>query len=372
MAGLPDALKIPHGPEKLSLPPNNLPVSSLIKLKLPPQHKSTVFVDPTDYLSDLSPTISSFQVMEIPVLPSAVIKALGRAILLDPEVKSIVLVHSPVHRGKDERYPPWLATIWSLMERIREAKTLWHTVPDPVQETLEKSTTSKAAAKRMKAALDALESLPWDGAMKGFRGGGFVNDLASWFTRDWLKTDHEDQMLELLASDLGISDGSTTCIRPTYFVRGLAQAYSDPESYRTARRFGWLRKLGASFTMKDRNHLGSIANKSEEHWVALGIDCEKKVIGYGDGFRTKPSASLRKHLDWWLFEHLGTEFKWTDIPVVKQNDPHSCGILAYFDLAHWFDSERFPLPKCTATSMAEERIKMFLRVVERHRRMVCD
>ncbi|KAJ7815543.1 hypothetical protein B0H13DRAFT_2381016 [Mycena leptocephala] len=265
MAGLPNALKILDGPEKLSLPPNNLPVSSLVKLKLPPQCKSTVFADPTDYLSDLSPMISSFQVMEIPVPPSAVVKALGRAILLDPEVKSIVLVHSPAHCGREDRYPPWLATIWSLMERVREAKTLWRTVLDPVQETLEKSTTSEAAAERMKAALDALESLPWDGAVKGFRGGGFVNDLASWFTRDWLKTDHKDQMLELLASDLGISDGSTTCIQPMYFVRGLAQAYSDPESYRTDRRFRWLRKLGASFAMKDRNRLGSIANKSEDH-----------------------------------------------------------------------------------------------------------
>ncbi|KAJ7866143.1 hypothetical protein B0H13DRAFT_2352669 [Mycena leptocephala] len=180
-----------------------------------------------------------------------------------------ILVHSPAHRGKDDRYPPWLATIWSLMERVREAKTLWNTVLDPVQETLKKSTTSEAAAKRMKAALDALESLPWDGAVKGFRGGVFVNDLASWFTRDWLKTDHEDQMLELLVSDLGISDGSTTCIQPTYFVRGLAQAYSDPESYRTARRFGWLRKLGASFAMKDCTRLGSKANKSEDHWKVL-------------------------------------------------------------------------------------------------------
>ncbi|KAJ7861923.1 hypothetical protein B0H13DRAFT_1538861, partial [Mycena leptocephala] len=217
-------------------------------------------------------------------------------------------------------------------------------------------------------ALKALEKLPWDGNVQGFRGGGFVNDFALWFTRDWLNTDHEDQMLELLASDLGISDGSTTCIQPTYFVRGLAQAYCDPESYQTARRFGWLRKLGASFAMKDRKRLGSIANKNEDHWVALGIDCERKAIGYGDGFRTKLSASLRKHLDWWLIEHLSAEFKWTDIPVVKQSDPHSCGILAYFAMAHWFDSERFPLPKCTATSMVEEHIRMFLRIVERHER----
>ncbi|KAJ7939000.1 hypothetical protein B0H13DRAFT_1851170 [Mycena leptocephala] len=35
MSGLPNSLKIPDGPERLSLPPNNLPVSSLIKFPLP-------------------------------------------------------------------------------------------------------------------------------------------------------------------------------------------------------------------------------------------------------------------------------------------------------------------------------------------------
>ncbi|KAJ7808638.1 hypothetical protein B0H14DRAFT_2608716 [Mycena olivaceomarginata] len=193
MSGLPDFLKIPDGPEKLSLPPTNLPVTSLIKFQLPPQRKSTVFADPSDYLSDLPPTTTAFNVAEI--------MSLGRAILLDPEVKSIVLVHSPAHRGKDDRYLPWLATIWSLLERVREAKILWCTALDPVHETLRKSTTSTAFAGYIKTALEALDGLPWD---------------------NWLKTDHEDQMLELLASDLGISDGNTSCVEPTYFVQTAA------------------------------------------------------------------------------------------------------------------------------------------------------
>jgi hypothetical protein len=49
MSDLPEALRIPDGPECLSLPPNNLPVASIIKFQLPPQHKSTVYMDPSDY-----------------------------------------------------------------------------------------------------------------------------------------------------------------------------------------------------------------------------------------------------------------------------------------------------------------------------------
>jgi hypothetical protein len=370
MSGLPDILKIPDGPEKLSLPSANLPVSDLIKFPLPPQRKSTVFTDPTDYLCDLRPSITAFDVLEIPVPPSFVVKALGRPILQDPEIAFIVLVHSPAHRDKGDRYPPWLATIWSAMERVREARTLWRTATERVDEMQDKLATTNPAAGRPAAALQALDKLPWDCSLKGFKASPSVKDFALWFTTDWLNTDHEDYMLELLATDLGLSDGSTSSIETTYFVQALEWAYSDPDAYRSGARFRWLRRLGTAFATKDRDRLGSIANINDNHWVALTIDCKENIIGYGDGFRGPAPASLRTHLNWWLFEHLGTKFKWKDISVPKQTDPHSCGILAYFALASWFDSERFPLPKSTAASMADERIKMFLRAIDQHEKDV--
>jgi hypothetical protein len=79
-----------------------------------------------------------------------------------------------------------LATIWSSLEKIHGAKILWRTALDPEYETLEKQSTSDAAAGRIKAALAALEKLPWDGDVKNFRAGGSVEQLALWFTTDWL------------------------------------------------------------------------------------------------------------------------------------------------------------------------------------------
>ncbi|KAJ7240084.1 hypothetical protein C8J57DRAFT_1527817 [Mycena rebaudengoi] len=290
-----------------------------------PQCKSTVFADPTEYLSDLPPTITTFSVMEIMAPPSVVVKALGRAIILDPEAQSIVLVHSPAHRAKTVCFPLWLATIWSSLEKIRGAKILWRTALDPVYETLEKQSTSDAAAGRIKAALAALEKLPWDGDVKNFRAGG-----------------SEDQMLELLTLELGLSDGSTSCIETTFFAQKLSQAYSDPDSYRTARGFRWLRRLGGSFATKNRSHLGSIANKNEDHWFTLTIDCEKEALGYGDGFRGTPSAGLRKALDWWIFEHLGVVFKSYRIRAASS--------------------------RTSTWHIGSIGIKMFLRIFERHER----
>ncbi|KAJ7711823.1 hypothetical protein B0H14DRAFT_2645592 [Mycena olivaceomarginata] len=46
--------------------------------------------------------------------------------------------------------------------------------------------------------------------------------------------------------------------------------------------------------------------------------------------------------------HLGTKYKWTNIPVPKQLNSHSCRIIAYFTLTYWFKKECFPPPKSTA------------------------
>ncbi|KAJ7798457.1 hypothetical protein B0H14DRAFT_3492517 [Mycena olivaceomarginata] len=106
MDALPEALQIPEGQAQLILPSVDLPVSSLMTLELPPQRKSTAFIDPSDYLSDLPPTLTTFNLREIPVPPAVVVKALSRAIISDPATKSILLVHSPAHRGnKKARYP---------------------------------------------------------------------------------------------------------------------------------------------------------------------------------------------------------------------------------------------------------------------------
>ncbi|KAJ7938533.1 hypothetical protein B0H13DRAFT_1851482 [Mycena leptocephala] len=110
--------------------------------------------------------------------------------------------------------------------------------------------------------------------------------------------------------------------RGTYFVQALSRAYFQPKTYRTSRRCAWLRRLGTSFAMKTRTQLALLQTRTRitgsrslstvtGMWLAMGMDSRQHA------------ASLRKALDWWLLEHLGEKFKWTNIPVAKQNDPHS-------------------------------------------------
>jgi hypothetical protein len=101
----PAALRIPDGPEKLVLPPLDLPVSSLMKLDLPLQCKSTTFIYPSDYISDLPSTLNTFELLKIPVPPSAVVKGLTSCSTInsDPGIQSIVLGHSPAHQNQMDR-----------------------------------------------------------------------------------------------------------------------------------------------------------------------------------------------------------------------------------------------------------------------------
>ncbi|KAF8146548.1 hypothetical protein K438DRAFT_1990565 [Mycena galopus ATCC 62051] len=290
MEALPESLQIPEATANACLPPEDLPVLKLIKFNLPPLHKSTAFLNPTNYLSEYAPTLTAFDPAAIPVPPHAVVKELERALLSNKDLCSIVLVHLPQHRDEVQRYPLWLATLWARMEH-------------------------QEAAERAKQALTALADLGWTGNLQGLKAGGTISDLVFWFNKKWLQTDHEDGMLKILADDLGLSDGDGDTIWSTYF---------------------WLWGLGQGIAMGTRHCLGTVANKDDEHWVALAINSKNKTVPYGDRFRKK------------LFEHLAIEFRWTDLPIPEQCDSHSCAVLAYSALANFFEPAQFPLPESTA------------------------
>ncbi|KAK6969426.1 hypothetical protein R3P38DRAFT_3145199 [Favolaschia claudopus] len=77
--------------EEVSAGFHHIGMVKLIDLR-PLLRASTVFPDASDYLSEDVPTIGTFDVAEIVIPPSIVVKDLGRAILQDLEMKSIVHV----------------------------------------------------------------------------------------------------------------------------------------------------------------------------------------------------------------------------------------------------------------------------------------
>ncbi|KAJ7814823.1 hypothetical protein B0H14DRAFT_2603867 [Mycena olivaceomarginata] len=80
-----------------ALPPRGL-LLKLIKFNLPPLHKSTAFLNSTNYLLEYAPTLTAFDPAAIPVPPHAVVKDLDH----DKDICSIVLVHLLQHCDEDQ------------------------------------------------------------------------------------------------------------------------------------------------------------------------------------------------------------------------------------------------------------------------------
>jgi hypothetical protein len=70
-------------------------------------------------------------------------------------------------------------------------------------------------------------------------------------TTDWLNINHKDQMLKLLAADLGLGVVDRGAIQGTFFMFRLAWAYSYPKKYQTNPQFNWLQRLGSQLATKE-------------------------------------------------------------------------------------------------------------------------
>ncbi|KAF8186596.1 hypothetical protein K438DRAFT_1765362 [Mycena galopus ATCC 62051] len=243
MEALPESLRIPEAANTCL--PRDLPVLKHIKFNLPSLHKSTAFLNPTNYLSEYVPTLTAFDPAVIPVSPHAVVKDLERAILSDKDICSIVLDGA----------------------RARSEDPVG-TAAEGIHEMLVKTSMSKEAAERAKQALMVLADLGWTGNSRGLKAGGTISDLA----------------------------------------------YANPDKYRS---FQWLRGPGQGFVMGTRRRLGTVANKDDEHWVALAINSENKTVAYGNRFRKKVPKDLHRYIDWWLLSISPSSFDGQTCPLLS-------------------------------------------------------
>jgi hypothetical protein len=75
-------------------------------------------------------------------------------------------------------------------------------------------------------------------------------------------------------------------------------------------------------------------------------------------------------LDWWIHLHTNGQFDHRNLPITLQQDGYSCGILAWLALVTFLLRGKYLL--VDASQVAEERLKVLVRVVEKHQgKKVC-
>ena len=69
-------------------------------------------------------------------------------------------------------------------------------------------------------------------------------------------------------------------------------------------------------------------------------------------------------LIWWTHHHTGRHFMVANLPITRQRDGHSCGILAWNAIATYLFPKEYQL--VDARRVADERLRMFLHIFDHH------
>ncbi|KAF8221880.1 hypothetical protein L208DRAFT_1325588 [Tricholoma matsutake] len=231
---------------------------------------------------------------------------------------------------------------------------------------------------------NALQCIPWSGLIHGFEVAIPTSFLSVYGTREWFSDEHEDQMLDLLWQEMmesGIS--SSADIENTQWSVKLRQAYRHQEQYGTGADYGWLHATGKMLADGTRDEIGMIANINHNHWIAVSLNFKNRRIVlqpnwtlkhyhqilYGDSLRDTPNQELIHALKWWTHLHTGHIFMVEDLPISRQQDGYSCGLLAWNALMiYLLQSKNYTLmdPK----NIDDERLKVLLRITEQHQDQV--
>lgn len=142
-------------------------------------------------------------------------------------------------------------------------------------------------------------------------------------------------------------------IAGTFFVTRLLEIYRHPERdeyYATAKCNAWLRRRGQELGTGVLEKLVAIVNLDQNHWVSVVIDV--------------PSSRIL----WWTNHHTATNFQMHNLAITRQEDRYSCGMLAWNAIAAHVLPKTYSLVNSRA--VVDERLKMLLRVVERHNEKV--
>ncbi|KAF8879417.1 hypothetical protein CPB84DRAFT_1632094, partial [Gymnopilus junonius] len=204
--------------------------------------------------------------------------------------------------------------------------------------------------------------------VKGFPASVTTDTLAAYATKDWLKDEHENQMLYLLEHQLTRSQNNDGIhISNTFFFMKLMEIYHQPdhnEHYLNYANLAWLRNLGQELGTGVLDKLTSIVNIGENHWIAVVVDFQSAEILYGDSLGSTITEEFEETLTWWTFHHTAQHFPVKNLPIMHQRDGYSCSLLTWNALASKLLPEQYSL--MDSGSVADKRLKVFLQIIEHH------
>ena len=333
------------------LPDNKLSISSLLAFKLPPSAPAAPsLVRPKKFVSKLAPNSEDVhEITSLQIPPPNILSAL-QDLIKNPMVKSIQCPHEPGAGGK--RFPTVTVLYWTRIVAIQEVQTCWQHAVNSLQARMNGDNSEL-----LQAAVRSLSYTPWLENVPLNKVVG-IQKLAAFFTTEWLADDHELLMLDLLKKDLEDEGQGNIFVENTAFSLLLKATKADQQNYPMERHYQWLREKGEALANGENTHLATIINIYGNHWVAVIINSQNKQIHFGDSFGHTVPNDLKQVFNWWLGYHMnGTNFSYQTLPVSKQSDTFSCGVLCWDGLRSFLLRRKPRL--INARQALDERIRIF-------------
>ena len=356
--------KIPPDAHQYLLPHQDMSVMEFMKFRVPMIQLSTSFTKPEQYFVTGAPNnIDLDNIRHLPMPPQSVIESLARSMPVPvAQYQSIQCPHVSTAEGM--KYPLWIIQYWVELIPIRRIRQRWLIADESLQKQSKPchgiSATDLGLIRNV---YSALSCIPWNRDIQGFSASVGTEFLAAYATTEWLNDEHITHMLDLLRGDV-IREGLSQIVEvgSIWFLPKLKQGYCDQEGYTSYGSYRWIRAHGQALGTGARSQLALIGNIGGNHWIALVIDVTQETVFYGDSLGMNINDSLREELDWWTHQHTGHFFRYRKLPITHQQDGYSCGLLAWHALVAFILKHPMVDPSC----VAQERLKVLLRVAEKH------
>jgi hypothetical protein len=358
---------IPLPFKHLLLPDKNMSIIEFLRITILPLTipLSTKFGKIDDYFAKDDPDpIDIQQIQQAGLPPANILKSLH---MIPTEkfstIKSIKVPHLPA----SPHFPMWILSYWINLSEVHQLQLQWRDAEAALQKNCEAQKGKPSPLAPLVTNVYAvLAGLPWNGQLSGRKIP--ITTLSAYMTTEWLSDEHESQMLELLRQDLlRTALNSEVEVEEIHFIPLLCNAYSNRSQYPMDRHWTWLREKGHAIAtpmgVRRQGQAVALSNVGGNHWVAIVLDFEKATIQYGDSLGGHINEQLKDVLGWWTHYHTGHIFTHFNLPITRQHDSHSCGLLAWNALAAYLlEGTELLRP----ADVVEERLKVLLRVVDHH------
>lgn len=120
------------------------------------------------------------------------------------------------------------------------------------------------------------------------------------------------------------------------------------------------------FACGEKENLATVAFVDGNHWVGLIVEWSTGMVRYGDSLGHNCPSWILETIQWWFSMHRkrSSPITLTTLPVSRQTDSFSCGLMAVNSVSNYLSSYKFPLIRSDEVDWA--RLEILIKIFERH------